>query len=413
MSTQDDRLLERLAKEEPLFCQIIQIISSLQWIQDTIPIHSQIYNQIRVKYDQERSRLNYYRNTENGSQPNSFSRPLSTISGNDSVSEDHSEAPGELRRQETVVEEMRKRYKEVAETHELLLANRSKLDQCKVRLHQLYDKIFTTFQPPSAAERIIRSEIENLSLELPLIQQSIQSYTRARKLLIEARSAIESAIKLLPVAVTSSEANVVSPSTTTSKSASLAKSAYYRFRQARAVVAGIPNIPTQELDSGMSTRAHSNSLSYLHGYHLKIESILRTTITPRIRSFETTLAYTSTQLDLKKEELVEEHLRIMEGAFRAAGLLEGVPVPKVTGMAMSPQAQAILKRGREMTLRVGVDDVLKIGEIGTGNEGRAGEELEAPPGYAVDWDGAAGLATNGQAEDIESGTGPLPPQYTT
>lgn len=108
----------------------------------------------------------------------------------------------------------------------------------------------------------------------------------------------------------------------------------------------------------------SEVLSTYRGYRLKIESLLRNFINPRVKLMQGDVAYAKHSHEAKRMEWVEQQLLLLEAVLRMQGGLQGVDIdPDLAAIRMGSNAAA--GSASELGGRVAVDDALDVAESST------------------------------------------------
>jgi hypothetical protein len=126
----------------------------------------------------------------------------------------------------------------------------------------------------------------------------------------------------------------------------------------------IPNLLIVYMSHPHLGDAVSEVLTTYRGYRLKIESLLRNFINPRVKLTQGDFAYAKHSHESKRMEWVEQQLLVLEAVLRAQGGLQGIDIdPDMAAIRMGSNAAA--GSASELGGRVAVDDALDVAESNT------------------------------------------------
>jgi hypothetical protein len=199
------------------------------------------------------------------------------------------------------------------------------------------------------------------------IDYNIKEYQKAQKMLYEARESIETAMKSLPGAtkfldrqgITSRHDYNKNPADTSfsvKTSDALAQKAYTLVHEASELCADVPVIPVSAIGKGESVIL---TLTNYRGYRLKIESILRRQLNPRLHQFENQLSVARYQYEQRLIEWIDHQIITLEMHLRVNGVLQDNLEREISMLRMGSRA-AIVAVASEATGRITVDDALDI-----------------------------------------------------
>ncbi|KAI8886580.1 hypothetical protein K501DRAFT_244031 [Backusella circina FSU 941] len=246
---------------------------------------------------------------------------------------------------------------------------KTKLDGYCNDLHALYDEVIID-DPENASivfEKHLRRDVNQLSQEIPKIEQNIKDYQNAQKKLYQARELIETAMKSLPgatkfldrqgIATTHNNADHSTTTTFSIKhSDALAQKSYTLVEKASNICTDVPLIPISPIGKGETVIL---ALTHYRGYRLKIESILRRQLNPRLHQFETQLSVARYQYEQRLIEWIDHQIITLEMHLRVNGVLQDNLEREISMLRMGSRA-AMVAVASEASGRVTVDDVLDI-----------------------------------------------------
>lgn len=225
----------------------------------------------------------------------------------------------------------------------------------------------------------MKSDVEQLSIDIPTIKSKIEKYKLAQSKLYEARELIETAMKSLPGASTFMDRQAIAASSISNnntifgktvaisssvmdpikKADKIAQQSYSLVLEASKICPeDVPNIPNQQHKS-----TESNVILYLtgyRGYRLKIESILRTQVNPRLNGLENQLNMVKYHFEQRTIEWIDHQIITLEAHLRTNGCLLNENLDREISMLRMGSRAAIAAVAEETSGRVTVDDALEI-----------------------------------------------------
>ncbi|CAO3595511.1 unnamed protein product [Absidia cylindrospora] len=263
-----------------------------------------------------------------------------------------------------------------------LRLNKRKLDTHCSDLHALYDEIvpITPDDPSHIIERHLKDEVSQLSDDIPQIEKDIKSHSGAQKKLYEARELMEQAMMTLPGATTFLDRQALaghgstgqhslfmkSPALSTmmditvpslKDAEKLASEAYGLELEASKLCKDVPLIPNSTFNRDDNV---ISVLTAYRGYRLKIESILRTQLNPRLNKLQSQLAITKYHYEQKTIEWIDQQIIMLEDLLRRNGCLQNVNLDREISMLRMGSNAAIVAVAAETSGRVTVDDALEV-----------------------------------------------------
>lgn len=265
---------------------------------------------------------------------------------------------------------------------------KQKLDELCNELHSLYDEIIIPDDQDSSYvfEQHLKKDVEQLSLDIPIIKERIETYKLAQSKLYQARELIETAMKSLPGASTfmDRQAIIVASSSSQSngsggnnifgktievfsssmedpikKANKIAQQSYQLVQEASQICPDVPNIPHSDISNNHNSTVVLILTNY-RGYRLKIESTLRTQVNPRLHGFENQLNMAKYHFEQRTIEWIDHQIITLEAYLRTNGLLQNENLDtEISRLRMGSRA-AIAAVAEEASGRVTVDDALEI-----------------------------------------------------
>ncbi|CAO3675975.1 unnamed protein product [Umbelopsis ramanniana] len=228
----------------------------------------------------------------------------------------------------------------------------------------------------------MKSEVLALESYIPQIEGKLEKCVEAQSRLYEARDSMETAMKSLPGAASILERQAMINNvgvgrggvrlgnlnvlldmsvSSTRDAEGFAEKSVQSVKDAVELYPDMPMIP----DSPIS---HSDTVSEVlttyRGYRLKIESLLRNFINPRVKLMQGDFAYAKHSHESKRMEWVEQQLLVLEAVLRAQSGLQGIDIdPDMAAIRMGSNAAA--GSASELGGRVAVDDALDVAESNT------------------------------------------------
>ncbi|KAI8089987.1 uncharacterized protein BX664DRAFT_146293 [Halteromyces radiatus] len=322
-------------------------------------------------------------------------RRNSTSSNNDTKNEpSYTDLVERLRRCEVKLEDIKKQMNSAETMLQDLYANKNTLDTHCSSLHTLYDQIVPASpnDPSHIIEQHLKNEVLQLAYDIPRIENDIKSYSKAQKKLYESRELMEKAMMTLPGASTfldrqalaghgasghhslfvkssvlSTMVDITVPSLKDAEK--LASEAYELELQASNLCKDVPLIPSSTFSRDDNV---VNVLTAYRGYRLKIETILRTQLNPRLNKLQGQLAMTKYHHEQKSIEWIDQQIIVLEDLLRQNGCLENINLDREISMLRMGSNAAIMAAAAETSGRVTVDDALEVTPSNVANVERNG-----------------------------------------
>ncbi|CAO3611142.1 unnamed protein product [Cunninghamella echinulata] len=263
-----------------------------------------------------------------------------------------------------------------------LRMNKHSLDTHCMDLHSLYDEIIPEIHddPAHIIEKHLKEEVIQLASDIPRIENDIQSHIEAQSKLYEARECMEKAMMSLPGASTfldrqalasrsvghhslfgkssalSALVDITIPSLKDAEN--LASKAYELQLQASKLCREVPVIPTSTISKDESVM---NVLTAYRGYRLKIESVLRTQLNPRLIKLQSQLAMTRYHYEQKTIEWIDQQITMLETLLRENGCLKNINLDReISMLRMGSNAAIVAVAAETSNGRITVDDALEV-----------------------------------------------------
>ncbi|KAI8066139.1 hypothetical protein BDF21DRAFT_427185 [Thamnidium elegans] len=254
---------------------------------------------------------------------------------------------------------------------EELNEEKDKLDELCKQLHLLYDQVVVP-GTEDIFEQHLRNDVEQLNIEIPDIESKIKLYKQAQTKLYKARELIDIAMKTLPGSTSFMDkqalSNVNSHAAISgysfknawdpiSKANELSQRGYKLVKVASELCPDdVPNIPNT---TNFANDDVLRLLTNYRGYRLKIESVLRKQLNPRLNSFENQLVMSKYHFEQRTVEWVDRQVTFLESYLRANGFLENQNLDREISM-LRMGSRAAVTAVAEASDRVTVDDALNI-----------------------------------------------------
>ncbi|KAG2237134.1 hypothetical protein INT48_004636 [Thamnidium elegans] len=347
------------------YIQLVRDITKLQWVRESIASHSKNYEGLKKKIEKQlhlkefsEKELNKYRMEKdfpNKSNKNG-TRTLRQVTES-------------VRFYEIAV---RKLQVQVTEARIMELnEEKDKLDELCKQLHLLYDQVVVP-GTEDIFEQHLRNDVEQLNIEIPDIESKIKLYKQAQTKLYKARELIDIAMKTLPGSTSFMDkqalSNVNSHAAISgysfknawdpiSKANELSQRGYKLVKVASELCPDdVPNIPNT---TNFANDDVLRLLTNYRGYRLKIESVLRKQLNPRLNSFENQLVMSKYHFEQRTVEWVDRQVTFLESYLRANGFLENQNLDREISM-LRMGSRAAVTAVAEASDRVTVDDALNI-----------------------------------------------------
>ncbi|KAI8343930.1 hypothetical protein BC941DRAFT_343114 [Chlamydoabsidia padenii] len=233
-------------------------------------------------------------------------------------------------------------------------------------------------------ERHLKEEATQLASDIPKIEMDIKSHMAAQKKLYEARDLMEKAMMTLPGASTFLDRQALaghassgqqhslfmkSPILTTmmditvpslKDAEKLASEAYLLQSQASKLCKNaVPLIPSSSFNHDDNV---ISVLTAYRGYRLKVETILRTQLNPRLNKLQSQLAITKYHYEQKTIEWIDQQIIMLEALLRQNGCLENINLDREISILRMGSNAAIVAVAAETSGRVTVDDALEVNQ---------------------------------------------------
>lgn len=255
---------------------------------------------------------------------------------------------------------------------EELIVEKNKLDEYCKQLRSLHDQVVIP-GTEDIIEQQLKTDVEQFSREIPEIELKIRQYKMAQSKLYEARELIELAMKSLPGASTFMDKQALSNNLNAhgiissynikntwdpiKKADKISVHAYKLVEEAASICPNdVPEIPSTPHTNEDILRLLTN----YRGYRLKIETVLRTQLNPRLNGFENQLIMSKYHFEQRTVEWVDRQITFLEAYLRANGLLENQNLDREISMLRMGSRAAVAAVAEEASDRVTVDDALDI-----------------------------------------------------
>ncbi|ORX51717.1 hypothetical protein DM01DRAFT_1408654 [Hesseltinella vesiculosa] len=365
------------------FIHLLKEITKLQWVRESLPVQSKYYEGMKQRYAREshlkallEKQLQDFRKKQDAS-----SLAMLRRNSNDKNESSYADLIDRLRRCEAKLEDVETQMQSASTMLQDLHANKHKLDVLCMELHMLYDQIIADSQDDGSqiVERHLKQEVIQFAADIPRIQAEIDSHTKAQRKLYQARERMETAMMSLPGASTFLDRQALashrSPSHLFGKSGvltavvdvtvpslkdaeRLASEAYGLVEEASKLCPDVPVIPSSNFSRDDNVM---NILTAYRGYRLKIETILRTQLNPRLSKLQSQLAMTKYHYEQKTIEWIDQQITILETLLRQNGCLENVNLDQeISVLRMGSNAAMAAVSAETSSGRITVDDALEV-----------------------------------------------------
>ncbi|CAO3599547.1 unnamed protein product [Absidia cylindrospora] len=367
------------------FVTLLKEITHLQWVRESLPIQSKYYQDLKEQHEREthlkgllEKQIQEHRKKQDTTFTGLLILKRSTSSFDNKTEPSYSELIERLRRCDGKRKDIETQLRSAETMLQHFNSNKHTLDTHCLTLHTLYDKTVPDLpdDPAHVIERHLKSEVLQLANDIPQIEKDITSHSGAQKKLYESRDLMEKAMMTLPGATTfldrqalaghktngshslfmksSALSSMLDVTVPTLKDAEkLASEAYKLERHASKLCKDVPLIPNSSfnrVDNVMTV------LTAYRGYRLKIETVLRTQVNPRLSKLQCQLAITKYHLEQKTMEWIEQQIIILEHHLRRRGCLRNVNLDREIEMLRMGSTTAAAESNGRMT----VDNALDV-----------------------------------------------------
>ncbi|KAG1171754.1 hypothetical protein G6F70_006352 [Rhizopus microsporus] len=341
------------------FVQLVKDITRLQWVRESLPSHSKYYESLKKKLEKQTH--------------------LKVLSENE-LKEYQQRQDKSVRFYDNAIQKLQFEMQQAKEVLQDLNTEKRKLDHLCDELHLLYDQII--IEDPEDATFIfgqhLKRDVEQLAADIPNIKKNIEVYKIAQAKLYEARELIESAMRSLPGAASFMDRQAIASKNnkgnhsgasilgkrpalmvdTIKQADNIAQRSYQLVAEAASICPDVPNIPSSPIQKNETNVVIL--LTNYRGYRLKVETILRTQVNPRLHGYENQLASAKYHYEQRVIEWIDHQIITLEAYFRANGCLLNDNLNREISMLRmgSRAARAAVASGASE--RVTVDDVLEI-----------------------------------------------------
>ncbi|KAI7897889.1 uncharacterized protein BX663DRAFT_546842 [Cokeromyces recurvatus] len=372
------------------YIQLVKEITRLQWVRESLPSHSKYYEglkkkllkQIGLKEFSEKE-LRNYQNEKDNQHHYSISK-LGLFKTNDTPTTTTTSSTNlieSVKFYENAIQQLQAQIDQAKIMMDELKEERIKLDKLCNELHVLYEQVIIDDpeDPTFIFEQHLKNEVEQLSNNIPNIEDKIKKYTVAQDKLYRARELIETAMKSLPGASTFMDRQAIvakqihnNPTSLFGKSVlvssaimepihnveKIAQQSYQLVKEASEICPDVPLIPNTMLRKEESNVVYI--LTTYRGYRLKIEYVLRTQVNPRLHRFENQLAMTKYHYEQRVIEWTNHQILSLESYLRLNGYLVNESLEREISMLRMGSRAALAAVASETSERVTVDDALEI-----------------------------------------------------
>ncbi|KAI9307421.1 hypothetical protein BJ944DRAFT_228628 [Cunninghamella echinulata] len=383
---------------ENQFINLLKEITKLQWVRESLPVQTKYYEGLKLRLKRElhlktliEKQLQEYRQKHDANsnlkilkRHSKSSSPSSSSNNNNDVKSEpsYTDLIERLRHSEAKITDIETQIHSAESMLQDLRMNKHSLDTHCMDLHSLYDEIIPDIHddPAHIIEKHLKEEVIQLASDIPRIENDIQSHTEAQSKLYEARECMEKAMMSLPGASTfldrqalasrsvghhslfgkssalSALVDITIPSLKDAEN--LASKAYELQLQASKICREIPVIPTSAISKDESVM---NVLTAYRGYRLKIESILRTQLNPRLIKLQSQLAMTRYHYEQKTIEWIDQQITMLENLLRENGCLQNINLDReISILRMGSNAAIVAVSAETSNGRITVDDALEV-----------------------------------------------------
>ncbi|KAG0743183.1 hypothetical protein G6F22_012511 [Rhizopus arrhizus] len=254
-----------------------------------------------------------------------------------------------------------------------LNSEKEKLNNLCSELNELYEQLIIDEDPNAIFGQHLKRDVEQLAVDIPNIKKNIELYETAQAKLYKAREYIESAMKSLPGASTFLDRQAIVANYNNKSnlfgnkrplcmmdsihsSDEIASRSCELVAEASLICPDVPLIPmsvTPKMDV-------VSILTHYRGYRLKIESVLRTRLNPRLHGYKNQFASAKYHYEQRVIEWVDHQIITLEAYLRSNGCLLNDDLNREISMLRMGSRAAIAAVASETSERVTVDDVLEI-----------------------------------------------------
>ncbi|KAI8979845.1 hypothetical protein BDF20DRAFT_913344 [Mycotypha africana] len=404
------------------FLQLVKDITKLQWVRESLPAHSNYYEGLKRKLEKQIQLKNF---SEKDFKIYQKEKDLKRSSIFHQQQQEQGTALNDklesIKFYENAISQLQAQLNEAEVTLNEINDEKRRLDLLCEELHTLYDQVIMPDNEDSAYlfEQQLKKDVQQLNDDMPAIKAKLQNYSIAQSKLYKARDSIEKAMKSLPGASTFMDRQAIVATNSNnnnkksnvkeynhklfSKTASLAISssllvdpiknadmiaqeAYRLVKEATELLSTvesdpIPNIPVVKATNNVTDsnnhyyhhyyhhNTNTNNVIYIlthyRGYRLKIETILRTKINPRLHQLTNQLSATKYLHEQKLIEWIDSQIINLETYLKVNGLLShqehSLLDRDLSRLRVSSRAAIAAVASEEINHgRMTVDDVLDI-----------------------------------------------------
>ncbi|KAI8384342.1 uncharacterized protein BYT42DRAFT_562188 [Radiomyces spectabilis] len=400
--------------QETEFVALLKEITKLQWVRESLPSHAHHYEGLKQRYKREQhfkslldNQLEEYRSKQD--QSGVFRGKRLSLGRSSPPESSFVDIIEPLKRHEAAIAELETQLESAEHMLQDLLIHKQKLDDLCEHLHTLYDEVVPSaaYTSSTHTEQSLRTEVHDLAEAIPQIEHQIDTITQAQKKLYDARELMEKAMKTLPGAAAfldrqaiASESNgslfsksgslgtILNSGLSVKDADRLAQQAYQLQEDASKECDYVPLIPTTSIDKDENV---TNILTSYRGYRLKLESLLRTQINPRLNKLQSQLAMTRYHHAQKTIEWIDQQIMILQNVLRENGFLKHVSLEREISILRMGSNAALVAVAAETSGRITIDDALEV-DPATANGLEA--ENGALPQYSANGDSGSSDLTN-------------------
>ncbi|KAJ2963026.1 hypothetical protein NQZ79_g2014 [Umbelopsis isabellina] len=353
-----------LGDYEQHYLSLLKSIASLQWVRESLPSHTRYYESLKNKLKNEEMTRQLLEDEMQLSRKSNDSTRFKEI-----LSSMKTGSQSDITSYSDLIERLQKCHSRISSLNE--------------QLEQAKDMIIPEplTDPAYVIEEHTKNEVLSLESYIPQIESRLERCQEAQLKLYNARDAMENAMKSLPGAASILERQAMinngvgrggvrlgslnvlldmSVSSTKESEAFVEKSIRF-VKDAVDLYPDMPMIPDTPISRNETI---SVVLTSYRGYRLKIESLLRNFINPRVKLMQGDVTYARHSHESKRMEWVEQQLLLLEAVLRSQSRLQGVDIePDLAAIRMGSHAAA--GTASELGGRVAVDDALEVGESST------------------------------------------------
>ncbi|KAG2188261.1 hypothetical protein INT44_001014 [Umbelopsis vinacea] len=372
---------------EQRYLSLLRTIASLQWVRESLPAHTRYYESLKNKLKNEEITKNVLESSVQQSRKTNdstrFKELMTTKKGGADIVP-YSDLIERLQKSNNRILDLTEQLQQAKLMHDDMLANMEELNGCCSQLRVLFDQVIPEplFDPAYTIEEHMKSEVLSLESYIPQIEGKLEKCVEAQTRLYEARDSMETAMKSLPGAASILERQAMINNvgvgrggvrlgslnvlldmsvSSTRDAEGFAEKSVHLVKEAVDLYPDMPMIPDSPISQSDSV---SEVLTTYRGYRLKIESLLRNFINPRVKLMQGDFAYAKHSHESKRMEWVEQQLLVLEAVLRAQGGLQDIDIdPDMAAIRMGSNAAA--GSASELGGRVAVDDALDVVESNT------------------------------------------------